>query len=64
MVLTTAIANYYGARMRRRRRHWVHPHIAEVVSISRFSLKPLALPRHYYVRNIHANNRTSILDAK
>jgi hypothetical protein len=60
VALTTVVANNCGARRRRKREHWVHPHIAEEVLISPFSLLSLAMQRHsYYLHNIHANNRTS-----
>jgi hypothetical protein len=32
VLLTMAVANNYAARMRRKRKHWVHPLIAEQVS--------------------------------
>jgi hypothetical protein len=31
MLLTMAISNNYGARMRHKRKHWVHPLIVEKV---------------------------------
>jgi hypothetical protein len=32
VLLTVAIANNYGARMRRKRKHWVHPLIVGKMS--------------------------------